>query len=192
MPIVDGLTSTKMIRSFEKTHPGSILSTRASSNGRIPIIAVSASLVEKERQTYIDAGFDAWILKPISFARLSELMIGIVDASVREKVLYEPGQWERGGWFHRGRATLQGVKTEPSSQMPPSDLSKPIQASSAEDDPRGEDSNEQKRLLDEQKKKRKSDSSTSARRVHYEDTPGDAENPTQITPTEPVASPDPV
>jgi CheY-like chemotaxis protein len=69
MPIVDGLTSTKMIRSFEKSHPSHLLSKRAARNGRVPIIAVSASLLEKERQTYIDAGFDGWILKPISFDR---------------------------------------------------------------------------------------------------------------------------
>ncbi|GME24562.1 hypothetical protein GTA08_BOTSDO01931 [Neofusicoccum parvum] len=91
MPIVDGLTSTKMIRSFEKSHPANILSPRASLNGRIPIIAVSASLEESKRQSYIDAGFDAWILKPISFPRLQELMTGIVDPKVREEALFTPG-----------------------------------------------------------------------------------------------------
>lgn len=101
MPIVDGLTSTKLIRSFERTHPAARLSARAALNGRIPIIAVSASLVEKEKQTYVDAGFDAWILKPISFPRLNELMKGIVDVQVREEALYKPGNWERGGWFEQ-------------------------------------------------------------------------------------------
>jgi CheY-like chemotaxis protein len=99
MPIVDGLTSTKHIRSFESTHGFAHLSPRASLNGRVPIIAVSASLVEKERDTYTGAGFDGWILKPISFQRLSEIMNGIVDDKVRESLLYEPGQWEKGGWF---------------------------------------------------------------------------------------------
>lgn len=103
MPIVDGLTSTKLIRSHESTHGSHHLSPRASLNGRVPIIAVSASLVEKERQTYIDAGFDGWVLKPISFSRVSELMDGIVDESVRDGALYAPGQWEKGGWF--GKAT---------------------------------------------------------------------------------------
>jgi CheY-like chemotaxis protein len=40
MPIVDGLTSTKMIRSFEKSHPETDLSSRAKGNGRVPIFAV--------------------------------------------------------------------------------------------------------------------------------------------------------
>ncbi|WPG98388.1 Hypothetical protein R9X50_00117800 [Acrodontium crateriforme] len=112
MPIVDGITSTKMIRSFEKIHPQQ-LSPRASLNGRVPIIAVSASLVEKERQTYIDTGFDGWILKPISFARLSEIMAGIIDKGIRKKNLYEPGCWESGGWFDEARQDVFTANTKP-------------------------------------------------------------------------------
>lgn len=99
MPIVDGLTSTKMIRAFEKTpeHPGH--SKLASMNGRIPIFAVSASLVESERQIYIDAGFDGWILKPIDFKRLNTLLTGIHSEETRQLCLYFPGGWEQGGWF---------------------------------------------------------------------------------------------
>ncbi|KAF2117155.1 hypothetical protein BDV96DRAFT_490371 [Lophiotrema nucula] len=115
MPIVDGLTSTKMIRSFEKTH-SNIYSPRAALCGRLPIIAVSASLVERSRQTYIEAGFDAWILKPISFNRLSELMTAIVDANVREECLYKPGKWEQGGWFFAGHKSSANVSTAPSGQ----------------------------------------------------------------------------
>ncbi|KAH6679485.1 putative cyanobacterial phytochrome B [Halenospora varia] len=100
MPIVDGLASTKMIRSFEKSHSEIVLSIRASINGRVPIFAVSASLVERECQTYINAGFDGWILKPIDFKRLNVLLLGIVEDDMRESCLYKPGEWERGGWFH--------------------------------------------------------------------------------------------
>jgi len=113
MPIVDGLTATKMMRSFEKTNPTSGLSPRAALNGRVPIIAVSASLVEKERQTYVNAGFDAWILKPISFPRLNVLMSSIVNVPVREKNLYSPGHWERGGWFERADLRRRSVYTKP-------------------------------------------------------------------------------
>jgi CheY-like chemotaxis protein len=121
MPIVDGLTSTKMIRSFEKTHPTARLSRRAALNGRVPIIAVSASLVEKEKQTYVDAGFDGWILKPISFPRLNKLMKGIVDAAVREEALYTPGGWERGGWFERARPERREADTKPDAEKPVSE-----------------------------------------------------------------------
>ncbi|KAL1632185.1 hypothetical protein SLS56_003919 [Neofusicoccum ribis] len=126
MPIVDGLTSTKMIRSFEKSHPANILSPRASLNGRIPIIAVSASLEESKRQSYIDAGFDAWILKPISFPRLQELMTGIVDPKVREKALFTPGEWERGGWFEKSQHDLLQASTKPSERAPTDDATQEL------------------------------------------------------------------
>ncbi|KAK3492806.1 uncharacterized protein B0T23DRAFT_317072 [Neurospora hispaniola] len=104
MPIVDGLTSTKMIRAFEKSNrdgSGQQLSDIASDHGRVPIFAVSASLVEQEKDTYVDAGFDGWILKPIDFKRLETLLQGITDDQVRNDALYVQGQWERGGWFGR-------------------------------------------------------------------------------------------
>lgn len=99
MPIVDGLTSTKMIRSTElsKEHKGH--SKMAANNRRIPIFAVSASLVEEKKQIYVDAGFDGWILKPIDFKRLSTLLAGIHQSDTRKSCLYIPGEWERGGWF---------------------------------------------------------------------------------------------
>jgi hypothetical protein len=99
MPIVDGLTSTKMIREMETSQPCRTLSRRALLNGRVPIIAVSASLAERERDKCMSAGFDAWVLKPILFARLNELLGGIVDAEARRRALYAPGKWDRGGWF---------------------------------------------------------------------------------------------
>lgn len=121
MPIVDGLTSTKMIRSFEKTHSNT-LSPRASLCGRVPIFAVSASLVEKDLPIYLDTGFDGWILKPINFSRLSELLIGIVDIDVRKKNMYKQGEteWERGGWFpSEERAAHVAAAATPSTEHPP-------------------------------------------------------------------------
>lgn len=125
MPIVDGLTSTKMIRSFEKSCSDKTLSRRAALNGRVPVFAVSASLVERERQKYIDAGFDGWILKPIDFKRLSVLISGIVDEETRESCLYTPGAWEQGGWFRRQQPDVFASSTEPSSKAPVSSLEVP-------------------------------------------------------------------
>lgn len=117
MPIVDGLTSTKLIRSHEKTNPQHSLSARAGMNGRVPVIAVSASLEESKRQTYIDAGFDGWILKPISFSRLSELMTGIVDEQMRADLLYQSGMWEKGGWFATANSeAVPEADTKPSGE----------------------------------------------------------------------------
>lgn len=99
MPIVDGLTSTKMIRAFEKSDKGLEPSYLTASNERIPIFAVSASLVERESPIYVEAGFDGWVLKPIDFKRLNVLLDGITNDGVRAESLYVPGNWERGGWF---------------------------------------------------------------------------------------------
>jgi len=118
MPIVDGLSSTKMIRSFEKIHADSNLSPRAAGNGRVPIFAVSASLVERERQNYINAGFDGWILKPIDFKRLNILLSGIVEDDTRNACLYQPGEWEHGGWFQRRQPSVLHAKTLPSEKSP--------------------------------------------------------------------------
>jgi len=161
MPIVDGLTSTKMIRSFEKTHRD-VYSPRAALNGRIPIIAVSASLIERKRQEYVDAGFDAWILKPISFPRLNELMAAIVDSNIRKSCLYNPGEWEKGGWFHMGQASSNDVSTIPSGEPPQSNLSKGAEEAARSEDPTaGDDSgripDEQERLLHAQAEERGSE-----------------------------------
>lgn len=119
MPIVDGMASTRTIRAHETSNSFLKLSPRAQLNGRVPIIAVSASLVEKERQKYIDTGFDGWILKPISFARLNDLMKGIVDRETREQALYQPGQWEKGGWFHITEQLDSPPATLEPSEAPP-------------------------------------------------------------------------
>ncbi|PKS05064.1 hypothetical protein jhhlp_008431 [Lomentospora prolificans] len=99
MPIMDGLRSTQTIRHWEKNPEYMGLSRLASRNGRIPIFAVSAGLVEEKRNTYMDAGFDGWIPKPINFERLRMLLTGITDEESRIRCLYMPGQWEGGGWF---------------------------------------------------------------------------------------------
>ncbi|WDK22370.1 hsp90-like protein [Colletotrichum graminicola] len=120
MPIVDGLTSTKMIRAFEKSSDHGGHSAIATHNGGIPIFAVSASLIERERDKYIDAGFDGWILKPVDFKRLNTLLLGIVEDDVRAACLYAPGQWEQGGWFNlREKTSKVGV-----DQTPPVETSK--------------------------------------------------------------------
>lgn len=158
MPIVDGLTSTKMIRSYEKSHPTELLSSRAALNGRVPIIAVSASLLERERNKYVEAGFDGWILKPIAFNRLSEIMEGIVDQQVRKENLYKPGTWERGGWFEEGQRDIFDADTQPNEEPPQTAPSEGVKVAAASDGPAAKEedesvqSKEQERLLEVQEK----------------------------------------
>lgn len=162
MPIVDGLTSTKMIRSFEKATPSHALSNRAKLNGRIPIIAVSASLVEKDRKIYTDAGFDAWILKPILFPRLNELLQGIVNREVRKENIYREGwEWENGGWFHEAQVDAFDTDTTPSGKPPVQQPSEQLKVAAVSDDPQGPGDakagvqpEEQHRLMEKQRKER--------------------------------------
>lgn len=120
MPLVDGYSATKMIRSFEKTHAGACLSDRAKCNHRIPIFAVSASLVERDRNKYMDIGFDGWILKPVDFKRVNEMLKGIVDDGTRDGCIYQPGRWEQGGWFAKRERQPDAfdVATKPSEKSP--------------------------------------------------------------------------
>lgn len=99
MPIVDGIGATRSIRQYEREIGTEPLSERAKLNTRVPIFAVSASLLESDMQKYIDAGFDGWVMKPINFARLNVLFSGLTDANVRKDSTYKPGEWENGGWF---------------------------------------------------------------------------------------------
>jgi CheY-like chemotaxis protein len=100
MPIVDGIEATRTIRAFEKeVSLGVELSPRVATYGRIPIVAVSASLSEQRVNEYIDSGFDGWILKPIDFKRLEAILTAVEDEQTREILLYEAGNWNKGGWF---------------------------------------------------------------------------------------------
>ncbi|KAJ5983562.1 CheY-like superfamily [Penicillium waksmanii] len=100
MPIVDGSSATKMIREHE-FELSSAHSTLAYGHGRVPIFAVSASLVERDRQDYIDSGFDGWIMKPIDFQRVHVLLNGVSNLEARNSCVYRLGMWEQGGWFER-------------------------------------------------------------------------------------------
>ncbi|KXG53403.1 CheY-like superfamily [Penicillium griseofulvum] len=101
MPILDGMAATRAIREFESKIPKEALSDKAIRNNRVPIFAVSASLVEKDLKAYIDTGFDGWVMKPINFARLNVLLGGLCDPYAREAATYTPErEWENGGWFN--------------------------------------------------------------------------------------------
>jgi len=102
MPILNGFESAAKIREFERGEGASHVPERKSFhlNGRVPIFAVSASLLESQHARLFSCGMDGWILKPIDFKRLGEVLQGITNTSVRTANLYYPGvSWERGGWL---------------------------------------------------------------------------------------------
>lgn len=63
MPEMDGIQATHHIRELE-----------ANQGTRVPIIAVTAHAMKGDEQKCLDAGMDGYISKPISPARLSELI----------------------------------------------------------------------------------------------------------------------
>lgn len=102
MPILDGIQASRLIRKHEQSAVESAsLVLQEDGYGRIPIIAVSASLSEQRIDEYIDAGFDGWILKPIDFKRLEAILIAVRDEETRESLLYSSGGWEKGGWLKK-------------------------------------------------------------------------------------------
>ncbi|KAK4704613.1 hypothetical protein P7C70_g1590, partial [Phenoliferia sp. Uapishka_3] len=113
MPIVNGFDCSLGIRDMEKKllFPGPDNVPRPTSllNGRLPILAVSASLHERQKVQLTDAAIDGWLLKPVDFKRLATLMRGAVDVNQRNLDVYAPGNWEKGGWLSKAptrRATL--------------------------------------------------------------------------------------
>ncbi|OBZ71696.1 Histidine protein kinase 1 [Grifola frondosa] len=107
MPIINGYEATERIRAVEqKVNVRDRVSHKI--NGRIPIFAVSASLVERQRDDLHALGMDGWILKPIDFKRLRVILRGVTDPVQREKDIYQPGcSWEIGGWFSRPSHALE-------------------------------------------------------------------------------------
>lgn len=107
MPIMDGGAATATIRQIEvsRQKPCRLAQSRDDmaqrDKSRIPILAISASLLESKRQEYMEIGFDGWLLKPVNFKRLQVLIEGISDKKLREQERYTPGQWGEGGWFIR-------------------------------------------------------------------------------------------
>ncbi|QYF85706.1 response regulator [Brevundimonas sp. PAMC22021] len=62
MPVMDGLTATRMIRGGQGV------------NRETPVVVLSASARSEDHQAGLDAGADAYLNKPIDFAALAELM----------------------------------------------------------------------------------------------------------------------
>ncbi|EIM81705.1 uncharacterized protein STEHIDRAFT_66042 [Stereum hirsutum FP-91666 SS1] len=101
MPILNGFQATEAIRLLEMSLDLDKERVSHALNGRIPIFAVSASLLERQRVELAKIGVDGWILKPIDFKRLSMILRGVTNTEQRERDEYQMGRWEIGGWLPR-------------------------------------------------------------------------------------------
>jgi CheY-like chemotaxis protein len=101
MPILNGFEATQRIRQLEATRfPKSDRLAHLLNGVRIPIFAVSASLLERQRGELEQIGIDGWFLKPIDFGRLSTILRGVTDPVQRLRDEYRAGgSWEIGGWL---------------------------------------------------------------------------------------------
>ena len=69
MPVMDGVTATRMIRSLEKE----IL-------GRTPIFAFTAAAMVGDRERFIEAGMDDYISKPVDINALQYVLQGVIES----------------------------------------------------------------------------------------------------------------
>lgn len=76
MPVMDGLTATRLIRAGE------------GANAETPIVVLSASARTEDHVAGLDAGADAYLNKPIDFAALAQVMnrVGAGRQAVRDLV----------------------------------------------------------------------------------------------------------
>jgi DNA-binding response OmpR family regulator len=111
MPILNGFEATQRIRHLEATKlPKTDRLAHLLNGGRIPILAVSASLVERQRGELEQIGIDGWFLKPIDFGRLYTILRGITDPVQRSRDEYRVGGgWEIGGWLLRSLPPPQSM-----------------------------------------------------------------------------------
>lgn len=99
MPIVSGLEASERIRNIENTK-GFRKAGATRLRSHIIIFAISASIIEQQYDELVRYGVDGWILKPIDFRRLQQILRGVNDPSLRKGDVYHPGyNWEDGGWL---------------------------------------------------------------------------------------------
>ncbi|MCD4772381.1 MAG: tetratricopeptide repeat protein [Bacteroidales bacterium] len=73
MPVMDGIEATKILKENKKTN-------------KIPVLALSASVLKNEEETIMKAGFDGFIVKPTQIAVIFKELIRFLDYSNKEGV----------------------------------------------------------------------------------------------------------
>lgn len=73
MPEVDGIEATRRIRAWEES----------TGHARLPIVAVTASAMKDECETYLAAGMDEVLVKPFAARHLREVLLRHLTATQR-------------------------------------------------------------------------------------------------------------
>ncbi|NLS12024.1 response regulator [Vibrio sp. SM6] len=72
MPVMDGFEATKRIRAYEKEH---------NTERRVPIIALTASVIDDDVQRCFDMGMDDYVPKPFKGKVLNEKITSLLESS---------------------------------------------------------------------------------------------------------------
>ncbi|MEI6724552.1 MAG: response regulator, partial [Betaproteobacteria bacterium] len=80
MPEMDGCEAARRIRSREASE----------GRGYVPIIALSASVSDRDREACLDSGMDEFLTKPIEVARLNQVLESLLDLSMASRSAAPP------------------------------------------------------------------------------------------------------
>ncbi len=92
MPLMDGLTAATIIRALEKGQPlpeklpGKVydILTAKLLGRHIPIIAMTANVMDEDQQRYVTAGMSAYISKPFLYHQLVSVLYSTIPAIVND------------------------------------------------------------------------------------------------------------
>ena len=71
MPVMDGLTATERIRLWQAEH----------GQARLPIVALTASAFEEDRQKCLNSGMDDFLVKPLDIHKLQAMLLSWLQTS---------------------------------------------------------------------------------------------------------------
>ncbi|MBF0316892.1 MAG: response regulator [Nitrospirae bacterium] len=98
MPLMDGLQATRRIRDLETQYNTAMVSTESSaapSPVHIPIIALTAGVMNGEIERYLQEGIDAVIGKPVDFDRLFDTIEEITPEGVGRMSVEPSDMWKK-------------------------------------------------------------------------------------------------
>lgn len=115
MPVMDGLTATRLIRTFELNRSIRGLSTSA----RLPVLALTAGATEDEQNECLKAQMDGVITKPVSLRELGAALRRIPRRSAGQPQLNPPARTHPSRQPHPPQSVAAPAPTPATAAAPP-------------------------------------------------------------------------